>query len=69
MRIAIFTLFFFFTIQVMAQSRHFVETIGWTDKRIELQTISNRTRQSSCTFVAGRDSIRAFVFTGQQLTP
>jgi hypothetical protein len=51
----------------MAQSKQFVEAIGWTDKQIEVQTILNRTKQSSCTFVVSRDSIRAFVFTGQQL--
>ena len=67
MRIAVCLLFFFYSFQVMAQSKQFVEFIGWSDKKIELQTISNRTRQSSCTFVMSSDSIRAFVFTGQQL--
>lgn len=56
-----------YSLQVMAQSRHFVETIGWTDKQIQVQTISNRTKQSSCTFVMSSDSIRAYVFTGQEL--
>lgn len=67
MRIAVCLLFFFYSFQVMAQSKQFVEFIGWSDKKIELQTISNRTKQSSCTFVMSSDSIRAFVFTGQQL--
>jgi hypothetical protein len=67
MRLLILFLFLSGSFQVMAQSRHFVETIGWKDKTIEVQTISNRTRQSSCTFVVSSDSIRAFVFTGQQL--
>jgi hypothetical protein len=67
MRPLILFLFLCCTLQVMAQSRHFVETIGWTDKTIEVQTILNRTRQSSCTFVMSGDSIRAFVFTGPQL--
>src|SRR5262245_43761782 len=65
MRIAVFILFFFCNLQVMAQSRLFTEYLGWTDKQVELQTINNRTRQSSCTFVVGSDSIRAFIFTGQ----
>lgn len=67
MRIAVCLLFFFTGFQVMGQSKQFVEFIGWTEKKIELQTISNRTKQSSCTFVVSSDSIRAFVFTGQQL--
>src|SRR5688572_18490570 len=67
MRPLILFLFLCCSIQVMAQSKHFVESIGWTDKTIEVQTISNRTKQSSCTFVVSGDSIRAFVFTGQQL--
>jgi hypothetical protein len=67
MRPLILFLFFCFTLQVKAQSKQFVETIGWTEKKIELTTITNRTKQSSCTFVVSSDSIRAFVFTGQQL--
>jgi hypothetical protein len=49
----------------MAQSRQFAEFLGWNEKQVQLQTISNRTRQSSCTFVVSNDSIRAFLFTGQ----
>jgi hypothetical protein len=49
----------------MAQSRQFAEFLGWNEKHVQLQTIGNRTRQSSCTFVMSNDSIRAFVFTGQ----
>src|SRR5688572_22539755 len=64
MRVIIFFLFSFWSIQVVAQNKQFVAFMGWSGKRIELQTISNRTRQSSCTFVVGSDSIRAFVFTG-----
>jgi hypothetical protein len=64
MRIAIFLLFFFFTIQVMAQNKQFVENINWLGKKVELHTILNRTKQSSCTFLASNDSIRAYVFTG-----
>lgn len=62
-------LFFFlcFSVQAMTQSKQFVENIGWKDKKVELHSISNRTKQSSCTFVTGADSIRAFIFTGQQL--
>ncbi|MCS3797100.1 hypothetical protein [Niastella sp. OAS944] len=67
MRPIIFFLLLCCSIQLMAQSKQFVEFIGWTEKKIELQTISNRTKQSSCTFVVSSDSIRAFVFTGQQL--
>jgi hypothetical protein len=64
MRVIIFFLFSFWSIQVVAQNKQFVAFMGWSGKRIELQTISNRTRQSNCTFVVGSDSIRAFVFTG-----
>jgi hypothetical protein len=67
MRPLILFLFLGYSLQVKAQSKQFVETIGWTEKKIELNTITNRTKQSSCTFVVGADSIRAFVFTGQQL--
>src|SRR5690349_8394141 len=67
MRPIIFFLLLCCRMQLMAQSKQFVEFIGWTEKKIELQTISNRTKQSSCTFVVSSDSIRAFVFTGQQL--
>jgi hypothetical protein len=49
----------------MAQSRQFAEFLGWNEKQVQLQTIGNRTRQSSCTFVMSNDSIRAFIFTGQ----
>src|SRR5688572_9566158 len=68
MRIAVFLLFFCYSLQVMAQSKQCVEVVGWTEKKIELQTIANRTRQSNCTFVVSSDSIKAFVFIGQQLT-
>lgn len=64
MRIAIFFLFFFFTTQVMAQNKQFVENINWFGKKVELHTILNRTKQSSCTFLVSNDSIRAYVFTG-----
>ena len=64
MRVVIFLLFSFWCIQVVAQNKQFVEFLGWSGKRIELHTISNRTRQSSCTFVVSSDSVRAFVFTG-----
>jgi hypothetical protein len=65
MRIAFFILFFFCSTRDMAQSRQFAEFLGWNEKQVQLQTISNRTRQSSCTFVVSNDSIRAFIFTGQ----
>lgn len=65
MRVAALILFFLFSIGAMAQSRQFAEFLGWTGRQIELQTIHNRTRQSSCTFVISNDSIRAFIFTGQ----
>ena len=65
MRIAFFILFFFCSTRDMAQSRQFAEFLGWNEKQVQLQTISNRTRQSSCTFVMSNDSIRAFLFTGQ----
>jgi hypothetical protein len=67
MRHIILFLFLGYNLQVKAQSKQFVETIGWTEKKIELNTITNRTKQSSCTFVVSSDSIRAFVFTGVQL--
>lgn len=67
MRPIILFLFLCYSLQVKAQSKQFVETIGWTEKKIELNTITNRTKQSSCTFVVSTDSIRAFVFTGAQL--
>ena len=67
MRPIILFLFLCYSLQVNAQSKQFVETIGWTEKNVELNTITNRTKQSSCTFVVGTDSIRAFVFTGVQL--
>lgn len=67
MRPLILFLFLFYSLLAKAQSKQFVETIGWTEKKIELNTITNRTKQSSCTFVVSTDSIRAFVFTGQQL--
>lgn len=67
MRPIILFLFLCYSLQVKAQSKQFVETIGWTEKNVELNTITNRTKQSSCTFVVGVDSIRAFVFTGVQL--
>ncbi|HEY8893198.1 MAG TPA: hypothetical protein VIM79_00170 [Niastella sp.] len=67
MRPLILFLFLCYSFLVKAQSKQFVETIGWTEKKIELNTITNRTRQSSCTFVVSSDSIRAFVFTGVQL--
>ena len=49
---------------ILAQNRQYVENIGWYGKKLELHTILNRTRQSSCTFLLSSDSIRAFVFTG-----
>ncbi|HEX6428997.1 MAG TPA: hypothetical protein VF008_14975 [Niastella sp.] len=65
MRKAFFILFFFCSTRDMAQSRVFAEFLGWNERQVQLQTISNRTGQSSCTFVMSNDSIRAFVFTGQ----
>ncbi|MCS3797101.1 hypothetical protein [Niastella sp. OAS944] len=64
MRIAVFILFFLFSIQVMSQNKQFVESIGWYGKKLELHTVLNRTKQSSCSFLVSSDSIRAFVFTG-----
>ena len=63
MRVVIFFLFSFLSIQVVAQNKQFVEYIGWYGKKLELHTILNRTKQSSCTFLLTSDSIRAFVFT------
>lgn len=64
MRIAVFILFFLFCTQVMGQNKQFIESVGWYGKRLELHTILNRTKQSSCSFLVSGDSIRAFVFTG-----
>ena len=64
MRIAVFVLFFLFSIQVMGQNKQFIESVGWYGKKLELHTIVNRTKQSSCSFLVSSDSIRAFVFTG-----
>ncbi|WP_205511474.1 hypothetical protein [Longitalea arenae] len=55
---------FLFSNGLPAQTKQFVENIGWYGKKLELHTILNRTRQSSCTFLLSSDSIRAFVFTG-----
>ena len=52
------------SMQLMAQNKQFVENIGWYGKKLELHTILNRTKQSSCTFLLSSDSIRALVFTG-----
>jgi hypothetical protein len=64
MRIAVFILFFLFSIQVIGQNKQFIESVGWYGKKLELHTIVNRTKQSSCSFLVNTDSIRAFVFTG-----
>jgi hypothetical protein len=48
----------------MAQNKQFVDNISWFGKKVELHTILNRTKQSSCTFLVSGDSIRAYVFTG-----
>jgi hypothetical protein len=47
-----------------AQNKQFVENIGYYGKKLELHTILNRTRQSSCIFLLSSEHIRAFVFTG-----
>ncbi|HEX6428996.1 MAG TPA: hypothetical protein VF008_14970, partial [Niastella sp.] len=61
MRVIIFFLFSFLSIQVVAQNKQFAEDIGWYGKKLELHTILNRTRQSSCIFLLSSEHIRAFV--------
>ncbi|HEX6432090.1 MAG TPA: hypothetical protein VF008_30575, partial [Niastella sp.] len=48
-----------------AQQKHFEEYIGWRGNKIELHTISNKSKDQSCTFVVDIDSIRAFVFNNE----
>src|SRR4051812_33011028 len=65
MRLLVFTLIFHCSFMAVAQQKHFEELIGWRGNKIELHTISNKSKDQSCTFVVGGDSIRAFVFSGR----
>ena len=47
--------------QLCSQQIKYENTIGWRGNRIELHTISDRTKQQACMFVANTDSIRAFL--------
>jgi len=58
-------LFCFCTMQTVAQQKHFEQIIGWRGNDIELHTISDKTKQQSCTFVVHRGSIEAFVFNNE----
>ena len=65
MRVIISILLSFCTLQTVAQQKHFEQVIGWRGKDIQLHTISDKTKQQSCTFVVGNGSIKAFVFNNQ----
>ena len=61
MRVIISILLSFCTLQAVAQQKHFEQIIGWRGKAIQLHTISDKTKQQSCTFVVGNGSIRAII--------
>lgn len=65
MRFLIFTLLFHCSFMALAQQKHFEDAIGWRGNKIELHTISNKSKNQSCTFAVNSDSIRAFVFNDQ----
>ena len=65
MRLLIISLFSFWQFTTFAQHKEFMEPIGWGGNRIELQTITSKSKKSSCVFVQSYDSIRAFVFNSQ----
>ncbi len=65
MRVIISILLSFCALQTVAQQKHFEQPIGWRGKDIQLHTISDKSKQQSCTFVVGKGTIRAFVFNNK----
>ena len=62
MRVIICTLLSFCMLKAVAQQKHFEQVIGWRGNSIQLHTISDKSKQQSCTFVVGKEILRAFVF-------
>lgn len=65
MRFLLLVLFFHCSFMATAQQRHFEEHMGWRGNRIELHTISDKSKTQSCTFAVNSDSIRAFIFNSR----
>jgi hypothetical protein len=65
MRVIICILLSFCILKAVAQQKHFEQEIGWRGKAIQLHTISDKSKQQSCTFVVGNGTIRAFVFNNK----
>ncbi|OQP60669.1 hypothetical protein A3860_32220 [Niastella vici] len=65
MRVMIFILLSFLSLQVLAQHKQFELPVGWQGNRIELQTISDKNKQHSCLLIVNSDSLRGFLCNNQ----
>lgn len=65
MRVIICTLLSFCMLKAVAQQKHFEQVIGWRGNAIQLHTISDKSKQQSCTFVVGNESLKALVFNNK----